>query len=62
MIGIENGQRLSVVHKNPMTSTNSLQAFDRGPRLARTTPELDAREVEWWDANATLIERIWGTT
>ena len=43
-----------------MTSTNGLQAFVRGPRLVRTTPEWDACEVEWWDTNASLIERIWG--
>jgi SAM-dependent methyltransferase len=37
-----------------------LKAFDRRPRLPRSTPELDSLEVDWWDSNATHIERIWG--
>ena len=39
---------------------DTMQAFARRPRRLRSTPEWDRREVEWWDANAALIERIWG--
>ncbi|QNI30776.1 methyltransferase domain-containing protein [Alloacidobacterium dinghuense] len=28
--------------------------------MPQTTPEWDCQEVEWWDANAEHIERIWG--
>jgi 2-polyprenyl-3-methyl-5-hydroxy-6-metoxy-1,4-benzoquinol methylase len=35
-------------------------AFVRRPRILRSTSEWDRQEVEWWDANATHIERIWG--
>jgi 2-polyprenyl-3-methyl-5-hydroxy-6-metoxy-1,4-benzoquinol methylase len=37
-----------------------MKAFDRRPRLPRSTPELDSLEVDWWDSNAAHIERIWG--
>jgi 2-polyprenyl-3-methyl-5-hydroxy-6-metoxy-1,4-benzoquinol methylase len=28
--------------------------------MLRSSPEWDRQEVEWWDANAAHIERIWG--
>ncbi len=37
-----------------------MKAFDRMPRMLRSSPEWDRQEVEWWDANAAHIERIWG--
>jgi SAM-dependent methyltransferase len=37
-----------------------MQAFARRPRLPRSSPQWDRQEVEWWDANAGHIERIWG--
>jgi SAM-dependent methyltransferase len=38
----------------------TLPAFSRRPRISETTPELDEQEMQWWDINAPLIERIWG--
>lgn len=37
-----------------------LQAYARRRRIADTTPALDEAEQRWWNANAPLIERIWG--
>jgi SAM-dependent methyltransferase len=37
-----------------------MPAFARRVRIAETTPELDLQEMQWWDTNASLIERIWG--
>ena len=34
--------------------------FVRAKRLPASTPSLDQEEVEWWNAHADLIERIWG--
>jgi SAM-dependent methyltransferase len=43
-----------------MGETGTMAAFVRRPRLEQSTPEFDALEVEWWNENAVLIERIWG--
>jgi SAM-dependent methyltransferase len=37
-----------------------MQAFVRRPRMPHSSPQWDRKEVEWWDANAAHIERIWG--
>lgn len=34
--------------------------FKRAPRIQTSSPALDQKEVEWWNAHADLIERIWG--
>lgn len=34
--------------------------FVRAKRIPISTPALDREEVEWWNGNADLIERIWG--
>ena len=34
--------------------------FKRAPRIQTSSPALDQEEVEWWNAHADLIERIWG--
>jgi SAM-dependent methyltransferase len=39
---------------------NKLQAYARRARIADTNPELDHAEMDWWNTNAPLIERIWG--
>ena len=38
----------------------NLRAFARRPRISETSPVLDRAEMEWWNSNASLIERIWG--
>lgn len=38
----------------------AMKAFSRRPRLPHSTPELDLLEVDWWNANAIHIERVWG--
>jgi SAM-dependent methyltransferase len=37
-----------------------MSAFARRARIDESTPELDLQEMQWWDTNAPLIERIWG--
>ena len=34
--------------------------FKRAQRIQTSSPALDQEEVEWWNAHADLIERIWG--
>jgi len=34
--------------------------FTRAHRIQVSTPELDATELRWWNANSGLIEQIWG--
>ena len=34
--------------------------FVRAARVQTSTPALDHAEVQWWNAHADLIERIWG--
>jgi UDP-glucose 4-epimerase len=38
----------------------AIKAFARRPQLLRSTPELDLLEVDWWNAHAAHIERVWG--
>lgn len=35
-------------------------AFKRASRIQTSSPALNQEEVEWWNAHADLIERIWG--
>lgn len=35
-------------------------AFHPFPRPQKSSPELDALEVQWWNKNGALIEKVWG--
>jgi ubiquinone/menaquinone biosynthesis C-methylase UbiE len=37
-----------------------MSAFARRARIDASTAELNRQEMQWWDTNAPLIERIWG--
>lgn len=37
-----------------------MKAFQRELRIEKSTPDLDQVEMQWWNRNSELIERIWG--
>ncbi|HEV7957297.1 MAG TPA: class I SAM-dependent methyltransferase [Marisediminicola sp.] len=41
------------------SAAQPLPPFTYRPRYRETTPELDRDELEWWENNAALMERIW---